>query len=91
VLRHAGVEIWRELAYWEGYTRFETVFAILRERYGRRLREVRPTDASELYLYGDCLTAPRTVTRLNATLSESSSAEGTNPTARTAASETDLN
>ena len=86
----AGREIWRELAYFEGYTRFEKVFAILGERYGSRFREVRPTPESELYLYGDRLSAPDIVRRLNATLSESSSADTRNPTTRTAVSDTDI-
>ena len=70
VLRHDGQEIWRELAYYEGYQRFAAVFEILRERYGSRLAEVRPTPASEVYLYGDKLSAPETVERLNASLGD---------------------
>jgi hypothetical protein len=53
LLRHGDREIWRELAYYEGYRRFAEVFGILRERYGPRLAEVRPTPASGIYLYGD--------------------------------------
>jgi tetratricopeptide (TPR) repeat protein len=68
VLRHGRREIWRELAYWEGYERFAEVFALLRERYGSRLAEVRPTPASEVYLYGDELSAPQTIECLNASL-----------------------
>ncbi len=68
VLRHKGREIWRELAYYEGYERFARVFELLRERYGPRLKEVRPTAASELYLYGDKLSAPERIEKLNASL-----------------------
>lgn len=68
VLRHQGTEIWRELAFWEGYARFATVFEILRKRYGSGLIEVKPTPNSELYLYGDRLSAPESVRRLNASL-----------------------
>lgn len=68
VLRHEGREIWRELAYWEGYERFATVFALVQERYGNRLREMRPTPASEVYLYGDKLSAPGRIDSLNASL-----------------------
>ena len=68
VLRHDGQEIWRELAYWEGYERFAQVFELLHERYGSRLAEVRPTAASKLYLYGDKLSAPGTIEALNASL-----------------------
>jgi hypothetical protein len=70
VLRHGGHEIWRELAYYDGYRRFAKVFEILRARYGSRLVEVRPTPASELYLHGDSLTAPRTIDELNASLND---------------------
>jgi hypothetical protein len=68
VLRHGAVEIWRELAFYEGYERFAEVFDILRQRYGTRLRELRPTPASATYLYGDRLSAPQAVEDLNATL-----------------------
>lgn len=68
VLRHNGQEIWRELAYYEGYERFAVVLGILRERYGTRLLEVQPTPASGLYLYGDDLSAPMIVARLNKSL-----------------------
>ena len=69
VLRHGDTELWRELAFYEGYERFAEVFEILRERYGSRLSEVGPTPASELYLYGDKLSAPETIARLNDSLS----------------------
>lgn len=69
VLRHEGREIWRELAFWEGIARFEEVAALLEQRYGRRLVAVEPTPASELYLYGDRLSAPQRVTDVNARLS----------------------
>ncbi len=68
VLRHGNREIWRELAYWEGYPRFAEVFEILRTRYGDRLAEVRPTQASKLYLYGDAWSAPSRITELNTSL-----------------------
>ena len=68
VLRHRGVEIWREPAFYEGYERFVEVFEILRQRYGARLREVRPTEVSGTYLYGDRLSSPRIIQDLNAGL-----------------------
>lgn len=68
VVRRGRRVIWRELAYWEGYQRFEAVFGILHERYGRRLVEVRPTPESEVYLYGDKLSAPDRIDALNAAL-----------------------
>jgi len=73
VLRHLSVEIWREPAFYEGSPRFVEVFEILRQRYGARLREVRPTAASGAYLYGDRLNSPRIIEDLNAGLRHSES------------------
>lgn len=77
VLRVDGQEIWREAAFWEGIGRFETVVSLLREKYGRRLVEVRPTDRSKLYLLGDDLRAPSKVEKINAALREGSGGPGT--------------
>ena len=68
VIRHGDCELWRELAYYEGVSRFAVVFALLQERYGSRLAAVRPTQASWTYLYGDDFSAPDKVDRLNASL-----------------------
>jgi hypothetical protein len=68
VLRHDGAEIWRELAYYEGYPRFAEVFEILRQRYGARLTEVRPTQPSRSWLFGDKLSSPHIIKDLNASL-----------------------
>ena len=70
VLRHGGREIWRELAYYEGYQRFAAVFEILHERYGSHLAEVRPTPSSQMYLYGDESSARQTIDELNASLTD---------------------
>ncbi len=53
VLRHNGREIWREVAYYEGGSRYHAVATILIERYGTRLAGFPATEASKLYLYGD--------------------------------------
>lgn len=53
VIRCAGVEVAREPAVFEGQDRFDEVKAILTQRYGERFAELRPTNASGLYLYGD--------------------------------------
>ncbi len=66
ILRHGGVEIWREVAFWDGIGRFAEVAEILRARYGTRPIELRPTPASELWLWGDKLHAPHTVDDINA-------------------------
>lgn len=68
VLRSDGAEIWCEPVFWEGVGRFAKAFEILRARYGTRLVEVRPTEASLQYLYGDDLRAPVKIDRLNASL-----------------------
>lgn len=57
VLRHHRNEIWRELALYEGYSRFREIVDILRQKYGVRVADVVPTPASELYLFGDKLAA----------------------------------
>jgi hypothetical protein len=61
VLRHRDTEIWREPALFEGYERFREIVLILQAKYGERLEDVIPTAASELYLYGDKLSAPNHV------------------------------
>jgi hypothetical protein len=45
--------IFSEPAFYEGYERFIEVAQILRNRYGAASRDLVPTKASELYLYGD--------------------------------------
>ena len=65
ILRAGDRVLWRELAYWEGVDRFVEVVAILRKRYGRLLRSITPSEASELYLYGDKLSAPGMVDHVN--------------------------
>ena len=61
VIRHGHLEVWREPALWEGYERFVEVLGMLRERYGARLKDLVPTAASELFLYGDRLASPSLV------------------------------
>lgn len=68
VLRHEGREIWREVAFYEGINRFEQVLWILREKYGSRLAELRPTSASSDYLCGDDIQASSRIDSLNAEL-----------------------
>lgn len=69
VIRYAGTVIWRERAVFEGAARFEEVATMLKEKYGSRLRDLTPTPASEVYLYGDQLTAPEKVERVRKRLS----------------------
>ncbi len=58
VIRIGDRVIWCEPALWEGWDRFNEVKTILKEKYGSRFRSLTPTSASELYLYGDDLSAP---------------------------------
>ncbi len=61
VIRHGEREIWREIALYEGFERFEELAKILVSRYGARLADLEPTPASEYYLYGDAMRAPDVV------------------------------
>jgi hypothetical protein len=62
LIRHGDVVVWRELAYWEGWKRFNAVTGLLKARFGERFGSLRPTSASENYLYGDDLGAPERLT-----------------------------
>jgi hypothetical protein len=68
VLRHEGLEIWRELAFYDGLWRFKQIFSKLQIRYGCRLAAVEPTSASWTYLAGENLDAEGEVQNLNARL-----------------------
>jgi hypothetical protein len=58
ILRHGDQIVWQELAVYEGAERFVEVLEILKRKYGERLIDVVPTDASEVFLYGDRLRSP---------------------------------
>jgi len=64
VIRLGQREVWREPVRYESLWRYEQVLALLREKYGTRLRDLAPTPASEYHLYGDQTTALRAVARL---------------------------
>lgn len=61
LIKHGDRIVWREPAYYENYERFKQIAALLTERYGRRLVDLVPTDTSELFLYGDRISAPHDV------------------------------
>ncbi len=63
VLRLGDREVWREPVRYEAVWRFDEVLALLREKYGARLRDLLPTPASEYHLYGDKLWSPGAVQR----------------------------
>ena len=69
VVRHGDNEIWRERTIWEGYERFGAVVTILKAKYGTRLRDVVPTEASVPHLLGDAIEAPGRVQQIRASLS----------------------
>lgn len=71
VITHGEEEIWRERALFEGFERFEEVAKLLIEKYGVRLADVVPTPASEIYLYGDVLSAPDAVEAVRKSIKES--------------------
>jgi hypothetical protein len=58
VIRHDDRVLFSEPALWEGYKRFEQVCKIVREQYGTSVKDLVPTQNSELYLYGDISSAP---------------------------------
>lgn len=68
VLRVGNLELGRELAIWEGLPRFQSIAALLRERYGRRVTELRPDDNSQAaaYLLGDRLSWVHGIEKTNA-------------------------
>lgn len=61
VIRYGEREIWRERACYEGYERFGEVVNLLIAKYGTRVEDLIPARRSELYLYGDYLSAPKKV------------------------------
>lgn len=52
-----GREVWREVEAYENWLHFIEVRRILRERYAARFKSLTATDAADLYLYGDDLSA----------------------------------
>lgn len=53
VIRYGSVDVWREVAYYEGYSRFCDVLKLLSEKYGDRFVDLAPTIRSMNMLYGD--------------------------------------
>jgi hypothetical protein len=61
LIKHGEKIIFAEPALWEGYERFVEVAEILHNRYGTAPRDLIPTAASKLYLYGDYSGSPAVV------------------------------
>jgi hypothetical protein len=57
LIRCGEQTVWRELAYYEGWQRFNQVKQLLKQHY-EQFESLTPTDRSELYLFGDDLAAP---------------------------------
>ena len=53
IVRHGERVVWRETTGWEVYERFEEIAAILRRKYGSRLKDLAPTPRSRYALLGD--------------------------------------
>lgn len=54
LIRHGESVLFSEPASWEAIEgRYEFICRVLKDKYGPRLRELVPTPASELWLYGD--------------------------------------
>lgn len=51
--------VWTELAWYEGFRRFETIREMLKIRYGARFEGLYPTDPAKYWLWGDDLSAPQ--------------------------------
>jgi hypothetical protein len=60
--------IFSEPAIYEGFDRFAEVARILKSKYGSRLKDLVPTEASGTYLYGDTFRAFSVVDRVRAEL-----------------------
>lgn len=58
LIKHGGNVVFAEPALYEGYERFIEVAEILRSRYGATVRDLIPTQRSEIYLYGDQSSSP---------------------------------
>lgn len=76
VLSHEGQEIWREPAFYDCIERFAQVFEILRDRYSTRFAGLPPIGDSVPWLYGDSLSAPSRVEKLNRSVANQRTADG---------------
>lgn len=70
LILHGDSIIWREKTGWEVYDRFEEIAVILKQKYGKRLREIVPTSRSLYALYGDSTAASFHVAHVRESLGE---------------------
>jgi hypothetical protein len=73
VIRHGDQILWSERAVYEGAERFIEGMGILRQKYGNRLVDLCPTDASGPYLYGDRIRTIDWIEQARASLRDKSS------------------
>ena len=65
VIRNGDQVLFSEPASWEAIgfpgdrsSRYEGICKVLKQKYGKRVRDLLPTEASEMWLYGDKLSGP---------------------------------
>lgn len=63
VIRNGDQVLFSEPAAWEAIgfphkSRYEGICEVLKQKYGDRVRDLVPTEASEMWLYGDKLSGP---------------------------------
>jgi DNA-directed RNA polymerase subunit RPC12/RpoP len=68
LIKYGERVIWRETGFYENYERFAEMVALLKQKYGNRLQDLVPTRKSQLYLYGDSLSASDRVTKARASM-----------------------
>jgi hypothetical protein len=61
IIRCGEVVIWKEPAFYEGWPRFNQVKEILKAKYGAKFKSLKPTERSQLALYGDDLKVPEKI------------------------------
>jgi hypothetical protein len=72
LIKHGDTVIFSEPARWEEYERFEEVAEILKQKYGKRINDLIPTERSEMWLWGDKWSAPDYVDSVREKLRERS-------------------
>ena len=53
MIKYKEVVIWKEIGFYESVWRFNEVKDILKKRYGKRFKSLKPSEISGYYLYGD--------------------------------------
>jgi len=53
IIRAGDTEVWRELGFFNNISRFEEVRELLKQKYGKRVKSLKPTDGCWEWLCGD--------------------------------------